>query len=349
MSPTNDSFFSRLRRFFDDLDRVQLRLSERWVEHTNRRTLIFIIVVGTLAASAYLLLIRPPETFPIDHLVSVPEGQSLKQIGVTLKDQGVVRSAFAFRIAATLLGKGREMRAGDYLFKEPRDLFSVARTIAIGAYGLEPIRIRVGEGATTRQMAVIFGSQLERFNQANFLVQAQPMEGYLFPDTYFFLPNATEETVIKTMRQNFDTHIAEIEDLILASGHSLDEIVIMASILEREDTSEGDDRRRIAGVLWNRLSRNMPLQVDVTFLYTVGKGTFDLTRKDLKSESAYNTYVNKGLPPTPIGSPSMNSLIAAVTPIKSDNLFYLADEYGVTHYSKTYQQHLIKKDAYIDN
>jgi UPF0755 protein len=123
----------------------------------------------------------------------------------------------------------------------------------------------------------------------------------------------------------------------------------MASILEREANGRGDDRRRIAGVLWNRINKGMALQVDAAFLYTLGKGTFALTRKDLKTDSPYNTYTRKGLPPGAIGSPSMNSLIAAATPIKSDNLFYLADSDGVTHYSKTYQQHLIKKDAYIDS
>jgi len=342
-------FLTDLRRFFDELDRVQQRLSARWVEHANRRTIIIILIAGFLVTYGYLFLIRPPDAFPLDRLVSVPEGESLAQIGAILQQQGVVRSALAFRAAAIILGKGREMRAGDYIFKEPRDLFSVARTVSIGAYGLEPIHIRVPEGATARQMAVIFDSQLERFDQANFLVQAQPLEGYLFPDTYFFLPNATEQTVIKTMRQNFNDHIVPLNEQIRVSGRSLDEIVIMASILEREARGQGDDRRKISGVLWNRLAKGMALQVDVTFLYTVGKGTFDLTRKDLMSDSAYNTYVHKGLPPTPIGSPSMNSLEAAVNPIKSDYLFYLADSEGVTHYSKTYRQHLIKKDVYIDN
>jgi len=344
-----ERFPAILQRFFDALDRVQNDFSVRWGQNTNRRTMVVIVVTGILTTYAYLYLIRPPDTFPLDKLVTVPTGQSLAQISNTLKDAGVVRSATAFRVMAAVLGKGREMRAGDYLFKEPQGLFSVVRNISIGAFGLEPIHIRVPEGATTRQMAVIYGSQLERFNQANFLAQAQPMEGYLFPDTYFFLPNATESTVIQTMRQNFDQKEMSIDALVKASGHSLNEIVIMASILEREATGRGDDRKKISGVLWNRLSKNMALQVDVTFLYTIGKGTFDLTRKDLLSDSSYNTYTQKGLPPGPIGSPSLNSLIAAADPIKSDYLFYLADSDGVTHYSKTYQQHLIKKDAYIGN
>lgn len=336
-----------LRRFFDTLDQAQTRFSQRWERHSNRRTIVILLMIAATAAFAYLYLIRPPDAFPIGRLVTVQSGSSLADISNTLKDEGVVRSAIAFRISAVILGKGREMHAGDYVFKEPRDVFSIARAISIGAYGLEPIRIRVPEGATTRQMSVIFGSQLVRFNQANFLAQAQPMEGYLFPDTYFFLPNATEGTVIQTMRQNFDAHIAMIDTEIKASGHTLDEIVIMASILEREASGVGDDRRRIAGVLWNRLSKGMALQVDATFLYTIGKSTFSLTTADLKSDSAYNTYVNKGLPPGPIGSPSLNALLAAATPIKSDYLFYLADSSGITHYSKTYQQHLDKKNVYI--
>ncbi|MCI0562493.1 MAG: endolytic transglycosylase MltG [Nitrososphaera sp.] len=342
-----DSLQQGIRHFFDVLDVVQQKFSDRWRQHSNRRTIIVVTLAGLIATLVYLFMIRPPDTFPIGALVSVPEGQSLAQIGQTLEDAGVVRSGVAFRLTAVILGKGREMRAGDYVFKEPRGVFSIARAISIGAYGLEPVRIRIHEGATTRQMAVIFGSQLVRFNQANFLAQATPMEGYLFPDTYFFLPNATESTVIQTMRQNFDAHIATIDPQIKASGRSLEDIVIMASILEREDSAEGDDRRMIAGVLWNRLKNGMALQVDVTFLYTIGKSTFQLTHQDLASDSAYNTYIHKGLPPGPIGSPSLNSLLAAVTPIKSDNLFYLADSSGVTHYSKTYQQHLDKKVLYI--
>lgn len=344
-----------VRDFFEMCDSAQERLSERWRQHANRRTIIILIILGTITIGTYVEVVRPPDTFPIEKLVNIPTGASLTEIAQSLYNDGVIRSPFAFRVFVTLLGSQYDLRAGDYIFKEPRDIFSVARAIAIGAYGLEPIEIRVHEGATTRQMATIFGSRLQRFDQANFLSQAQPMEGYLFPDTYFFLPNAREDIVIQTLRQNFEARLnatstngTTLASQIEKSGHSLDEIVIMASILEREANGLGDDRRRIAGVLWNRITKGMALQVDAAFLYTLGKGTFALTRKDLKTDSPYNTYTRKGLPPGAIGSPSMNSLIAAATPIKSDNLFYLADSDGVTHYSKTYQQHLMKKGVYID-
>lgn len=335
-----------LRKFFAYLDAVQERWSEKWRLHTNRRSIFIMVLVGMTLTYAYIGIIQSPDDFPINKLVNVANGDSLTAISESLQREEVIRSGLVFRVIVMVLGTERTVRAGDYLFKEPKDIFSVARAMSKGAFGLEPMRIRIPEGATTKEMSIIFASRLERFNQANFLAQAQPSEGYFFPDTYFFMPNATEDSVIQAMRQNFDTRALEIEPLLAASGKSLSDIVTLASIIERE-ARDSDDRRMISGVLWNRLERNMPLQVDVTFLYTIGKGTFDLTIKDLTTDSPYNTYMNKGLPPTAIGSPSMDSLLAAVSPTENDYLYYLADNYGVTHFSKTYAEHLRKKRLYL--
>lgn len=342
-----DRITQYLSHFFQTSDEIQENLAARWQPHANRRTLIILITAGAIALISYLYIIRPPDAFPAGELVSVASGQPLSEVAHALKDQGVVRSSLAFRTLVVVMGDEHTVRAGDYLFKEPRGLFSVARAISTGAYGLEPIRIRIPEGATTRSMAIIFQSQLARFNPANFLAQAQPMEGYLFPDTYFFLPNATEETVIQAMRQNFDERMVALQPIIASSTRSFEDIVIMASILEREARIP-EDRRMISGVLWNRIDRNMALQVDAVFLYSIGKSTFDLTIADLTADSPYNTYKNKGLPPTPIGSPSLDSIEAALKPTKNSYLFYLADSSGVTHYSRTYQEHLRKKAIYID-
>ena len=336
-----------LERLFDAYGRVSENLSLRWREHANRRTILILVLAGSFITVLYLYVIRPPDNFPLNTLVTIEGGTTLADAGVSLEQNGVVRSGAAWRWLVVLTGHERDIHAGDYLFKEPRDLFGIARAVVIGAYGLEPARIRIPEGARTKDMAHIFGNQLLRFNVDAFLPQAQGVEGYLFPDTYFFLPNATEELVIRTMRQNFDTHIATIQDKIDAFGKPLKDVVIMASLLEREARTT-EDRRMIAGVLWNRLQKGMLLQVDAAFLYTLGKGTFQLTTKDLLTDSPYNTYRNPGLPPGPIGSPSLNSILAAVTPIKHDYLYYLADRYGVTHYSKTYAEHLRNKRKYID-
>lgn len=344
--PDLKSVGSLLEKIFKKLDEWQHRMSSHWREHTNRRTIVILIVLGAIAIFSYIYIIEPPDSFPTDKLVTVPEGASSREVGRVLKKNGVIQNATAFDIVIAILGRDRGVHAGDYLFKQPEDLFTIAHAVSVGQFGLEPMRIRVPEGATTKEMADIFAVHLQRFDSADFLQKAQPMEGYLFPDTYYFLPNATEDTVIQALRQNFDTHEVQFDSAVQSSGHTLSDIMIMASIIEREARIP-DDRRKISGVLWNRIKRGMPLQVDVTFLYTIGKGTFQLTTADLKSDSPYNTYVHKGLPPGPIGSPSMDSIQAAINPIKSDYLYYLADRSGVTHFSKTYEEHLHLKAQYL--
>ncbi len=333
-------------RFFQRYDTFRARLSEHWQRHTNRRSLIILAVCSGVFLYAWITIIQPPSDFPVDRLVSVPQGQSLKEISYTLEEQGVIRSPFFFRLMMSVLGAARTAQAGDYLFKEPKDLFTISRAMAVGAYGLEPIRIRVPEGATVREMARIFSTRLERFDPANFTAQALPHEGFLFPDTYFFLPNANEAIILTTLRQNFDEKVLPLQAEIEASGNSLKDIVTLASIIERE-AYNSSDRRMISGVLWNRLERGMPLQVDAVFLYTLGKGTFQLTVDDLTSDDPYNTYKFKGLPPTPIGSPSLDSLMAALYPTNNDYLYFLADRNGVTHFCKTYACQLANKERYF--
>lgn len=341
-----DRIAALLTRAFRVSDGFQQRLSARWREHSNRRTTIVLIVIGTALTLGYVFLVQPPESFPTGELVIVQDGDSVREITDSLREQGVVRSPLVLRLSIVALGSERSIHAGDYLFREPKDVFAIARALSVGAFGLEPVRIRIPEGATTRSMANIFQSSLLRFDASRFLEEAQPLEGFLFPDTYFFQPNASEELVIRTMQQTFDERMAGLMPDIEASGHTLAEVITMASIIERE-AHVRSDRRMISGVLWNRIEKGMPLQVDVTFLYTLGKNTFQLTMEDLTSDSPYNTYVHKGLPPTPIGSPSLDAIDAAIHPTENDYLFYLADREGVTHFSKTYAEHLRKKRLYL--
>ena len=339
-------FLLAIKRYLGYFFDVERAASLRWRADVNRRTILFLLLASTICVYVYTMDISPPEDFPTDQLISVPEGESVQQIGHELQAQGVIRSPLTFRILMTVLGRERGARAGDYLFKEPIGVLGVARAIAAGAFGLEPLKIRIPEGATTKQMAVIFTGQLQRFSARRFLEEAQPQEGYLFPDTYFFLPNASEDDAIKAMRGNFNDHMQAIQQQIASSTHPLSDIVTMASILEKE-AFKTNDRRMISGVLWNRLERKMPLQVDATFLYTLGKGTFQLTKTDLRTDSPYNTYTNKGLPPTPIGSPSMDSIEAALNPIPNNYLYFLADKNGVTHFCKTYDCQLDNKALYF--
>src|SRR3989344_2473208 len=224
-----------------------------WILPTNiltNETLAILVPSGIAAGLIYVFMLMPPADFPLRTLVVVPEGATSSEIGGALKEQRVIRSGLVFRGLSIVLGYERDLHAGDYMFDEPVSVFHIVRKLALGAYGLEPIHIRIPEGAMTRNMATIFAKQLVRFNAENFLAQAKPMEGYLFPDTYYFMPNATEDTILRTMRQNFDSHIAPLLPEIEASGHTLEDIMVMASMLERE-ARKSEDRRKIAGVLWN--------------------------------------------------------------------------------------------------
>ena len=321
-----------------------LRRSERG---SNRRTLIVAVVVAFTILLPYALFVRPPQDFPAGALIEVREGMPLSEIAELFQSEGVVRSSFLLRATIFLTGNQRNVHFGDYLFNKPRNVFYVASAIAKGEYGLEPMRIRVPEGATVREIAELFSEELQRFNAERFIRDAEPMEGYLFPDTYFFLPNANDDLVLRTMRENFDTNVAQLTADIEKFGKPLEDVVIMASLLEREARNTRD-RRMIAGVLWDRLKKNMRLQVDAAFLYTLGKSTFDLTKADLaEADNLYNTYVHKGLPPGPIGNPSLDAIRAAVTPIHEGYVFYLADKDGITHYCKTYECHLANKRKYF--
>jgi UPF0755 protein len=342
------SFFQKIdthvATLLTHLDRIQQTLSTRWRENSNRRTVLVLLFCASLSTYAYLTLIAPPDEFPVDELVTIPSGLSVTEIGDVLARAHLVRSPIMFRVMETVLGHDRDLRAGDYVFKEPLDVYTLARRIGIGAYGLEPRRIRIPEGSTMRHMSTILRAQLPHFNSEHFLARTSELEGYLFPDTYFFLPNATEDTVIAAMRQNFDLHRATIQKQIDAFAHPLADVVTMASIVELEAFNTAD-RRMIAGVLWNRIKRHMALQADVTVIYATGNAR--ILRTDLATTSVYNTYTHPGLPPGPIGSPSMDSLIAAVTPTKTDALFYLAGPDGVTHFSNTYEEHVRNIGLYL--
>jgi len=333
------------------VSRTRLRL-DQWqddrLHNLNKRTFVIVTFAVVLIGALYFGTFRAPSNFPTKQYITIEEGESLSSLAEVLESENVVRSAWWLKATVILRGGARSVRAGDYLFSNPVSTFTVARRITTGAYGLEPIRITIPEGATVADMTVIYARELFKFNPENFFKQATDYEGYLYPDTYHFLPNVREDEVIRVMRDNFNNHIFEFALEIEESPYSLHEIVTLASIIEKEAWKE-TDRQLISGVLHNRLDREMRLQVDATFTYTHSKGTYDITLAELADEdNPYNTYVHKGLPPGPIAAVGYSSLYAALNPTPNNYLFYLADRSGTTYYSETYAEHLAKKRRYVD-
>lgn len=299
---------------------------------------------------SYTLFWRAPRPFPSHALVVVEKGSSLTSISKTFKEQKVVRSAFWLRFFTIMFGGEKNVVAGDYYFPKARSVFSVARMLSRGEFGLIQVRVTVLEGLSSYEIADILSDVLPSFNSNEFLslVDKGGHEGYLFPDTYFFMPNIKPTDVISMMRENFVRRINEYQEDIEKSGRSLEDIVIMASILEGEGNTL-ESKRLISGILWSRLRIDMPLQVDAPFKYYNGKNSYTLTREDLREDHPYNTYVRKGLTPTPINNPGINAIRAAIAPTNSDYLYFLSDTRGNTYYAKDFEGHQVNRERYLRN
>lgn len=294
----------------------------------------------------YALYLKAPQEFLARTIVTIPEKAGLNEITELLVKERIIRSPFLFRVTVVLMDGQRGVQAGDYFFERPVTVFRVASRLTRGAHALTPVRFTFREGVTVRQVALALEDELIDFDTAEFLKLAKPEEGYLFPDTYFFPPNTKPAAVIAELKKNFENKMKTIDESVRASKKSLKDIVIMASLLEAEARTT-ETRRTIAGILWKRLSLGMPLQVDAPFQYIIGKNTFQLTTADLQYDSPYNTYRYKGLPPTAIGNPGLDSLHAAVTPIASPYFFYLSDIRGNMHYVVTHDEHVLNKEKYL--
>lgn len=317
----------------------------RFVEE-HKVLVSMVIACGFLLTLCYHAFFKPPAAFPHDTIITIESGSSFYDIADTLEESNVIRSPFLLRLFIFLWGNEKGIIAGDYLFLKPENVSHVARRIARGDFELRPVRVTIPEGSTVAQIATLLETSLRAFPTKQFLDLAEEKEGYLFPDTYFFPPNAKPETVIAKMAAIFEDKITTLRNDMDTFGHSLFDIVTMASLLEKEARTK-ETRRMISGILWKRLQLNMPLQVDAPFLSINGKSSRELTIDDLAIDSPYNTYKYRGLPKGPIGNPGLEALLDAVTPIQSPYLYYLADKNGVTHYAKTFEEHKHNKELYL--
>lgn len=318
-------------------------------ESPVKKAITFAILI--LVFASYVSLISSPSNFPVGHIITIEKGSTLKDIAENFKSNEVVRSPLLFYSTVIVLGGEKSGHAGDYYLYEKETVFTLAYRIVHGVFGLTPIVVQVPEGLNSNEVAQHLTKIIDTFDTEKFLSFVKDEEGYLFPDTYHFLPNVGEEEVYQTMRDTFNIRVkgisTEIESFAEKNNRSLKEIVTMASIIELE-ASDFETKRNVSGVLWNRMGIGMALQVDASFVYLLNKGTSQLSLDDLETDSPYNTYKHTGLPPGPIANPGLDSILAAVTPIEHDYFYYLADKSGVTHFSKTFSEHTQKKARYID-
>lgn len=310
---------------------------------------IFFVALGGFLAIvfvAYLSLWHAPSTFPIDTVVTISSGQGLETITQNFKSANLIRSPFVFRSLVILLGGEKKLTAGDYLMTSKESPLTLAWRIIEGRFGMEAVRVTIPEGLSVSEIGALLSKNLVLFDAQAFEEQAKEKEGYLFPDTYFFLPTVKPNEVIARMQTNFEEKVKSITDDVERFGKPFSDVVIMASILEGE-AKDTESRKIVAGILWRRMSIGMPLQVDATFKYINGKNSFTLTYDDLEIQNPYNTYVNRGLPPTPINNPGLDALLAAVNPTQTEYLYFLTGLDGKMYYAKTFEQHKVNKERYL--
>ncbi len=289
-----------------------------------RPSLLYLIGAIIFLIFLYFFFLSAPRNFQSPTTVRIDTGMSLRGASLRLKNEHIIRSRVAFESFVIILGGEKHIVSADYLFDKKLSVWEVALRIVGGLHHTAPVSVTIPEGFDVNQIADVFDVKLKNFDKVQFLLLAKDMEGYLFPDTYFFLTDANEKNVLKSMNDNFEKKIAPLNKDIVSSGKSEKDIIIMASIIERE--SKGDiDREIISGILWKRIKIGMPLQVD----------------------AAPETYQTKGLPKSPISNPGLLATTAALYPQNSTYLYYLHDKNGGIHYAKTFAEHVQNKLKYL--
>lgn len=299
----------------------------------------------------YLEGIEPvtEEKTDIPKFVEIEKGESIFTVAKKLKAEGLIKSIPVFLFEAIRLGVHREIKAGEYALFPHQRPSEILEILSKGKVYLH--RVTIPEGATIWQIAEILEAQ-KICSKEEFMKMAEDpefvkslglpgptVEGYLFPETYFFAKNTHPAKVIKTMTDKFMEVWQELETLVPERKLSMREVVILASIVEKEAYYEAE-KPIIAGVYLNRLKKGMPLQADPTINYAL-RSFRRLTYKDYVSvKSPYNTYLHNSLPPTPIGNPGKSSLLAVLKPAKVPYLYFVADGNGGHIFSRTYAEHL---------
>ena len=280
---------------------------------------------------------------------TVQPRSTLTRAAVDIAQSGVRMSPWQFTLLARVLGKDKTVKAGTYAVENGITPLDLLEKLARGE--VVQVEIALGEGWTFRQIRDAIDEHPDLRHETRGLPDAEIMrrlgapgisaEGQFFPDTYHFAKGASDLEILRTAYRTMQGHLASAwssrkDDIPLANPQ---EALILASIVEKE-TGHAMDRATVAAVFLNRLRAGMKLQADPTVIYGMGE-KFDgnLRRRDLETDTPYNTYTRAGLPPTPIASPGLASLQAIVNPAESDALYFVSRGDGSSHFSRTLDEH----------
>ena len=323
--------------------------------------LIFIIIGGIFIG--YKSLISPVSNDTSLIEVDISDGSSLKSAARLLEEKNLIKNETAFLIYAKI-NSLENIRSGSYSLNKSQNVEEILQILNKGSKPIG-IKITIPEGYEIRNIAEklesagitdfdsfisdtsnvdLYKSQYPYLN----LPEVKSLEGFLFPDTYYISKEATNEQIIKMFLDRFSEIYEEqqLESKIQKSGLNLNEFITLASIVEREAVKK-EERPIIAGIFYNRLSIQMPLQSCATVQYILKERKPVLSIADTKIDSPYNTYLIKGLPPAPIASPGLDAILATSNPQQTKFLYFVAKGDGGHEFSETYEQHLQAKKKYL--
>mgnify|MGYP001609862009 CR=1 FL=1 len=295
--------------------------------------------------------------------MSVKRGDSFWEIAQNLKTAGIIKSRLVFSLVAVFSGSFNSLKAGQYEFEPGASVFGVIGKIEKGdvLFGSDEIIVTFPEGLNMSEIILKMkesgfkdADKIEKMKASAFvdkfpllnLVSSRynNLEGFLYPDTYRFSKDAPLTEVVERMLKQFETKTAELRKRDVLAGRNFYEILTIASILEKEVPPA--DMPIASGILWKRIKIDMLLQADATLVYDLGR---PLKRADIDTlDSEFNTYKNKGLPPTPISNPGLAALMAATYPQDSDYLYYLSRSSDkTTIFSRTFEEHDLARSKYL--
>lgn len=297
--------------------------------------------------------------------VVIEKGDNALVVGEKLSKEDIVSGKYYLAFYLWRKGDLHGVVAGTYEFSPGLKIPEVARIITGGQVASTRIKLTFPEGWTNKDMAERLDANgysgndflalandptqelKDKFVFLRGIPKGKSLEGYLFPDTYYFAKDATSQEIIEKMLKNFSAKISQtMIDEISSQDKTLYDVITMASIVEGEVSSD-DDRRVVAGLFWNRLEIGQALQSDATLEYVLKTKKFQHSLAETKIDSPYNTYQNKGLPPGPVCNPGLSAIAAAIHPQDTQYNYFLSDpKTGMTVFSRTFEEHVANKQKY---
>lgn len=339
--------------------------------------LLFIIFIAS--AGGYVNYIKywmKPGSDAKSIEITVVPGESVSELADVLEWTGVIKSSWLFKRYLSANGMDKKLQTGMFSLKTGMNIKSVALALNDPHIATAKVLFKEGEnvedyGSVLEKAGMMLSTDfvnlagypainyclnkslpkpIDLSSEYDFLLGKSScigLEGYLFPDTYYFGKDAKAENVIRKMLDNFNEKLnGDLRSEISRQKKTIHEIVTMASLIEAE-AREDKDRRMVSDVLWRRNDVGMGLELDSTVNYITGNSKPSVSLEETDINSLYNTYKYRGLPPGPINSPSLSAILAAIYPEKNDYWFFLADKTGKVHFGRNFEEHIQLKYKYL--